>query len=79
MNVNDELVRGTITINNLEQSRSALGWHLLSRSPIVSRKKNHLSLCTCSPNSSHSGLNTVSPLVDIWDIMWLWSIKVNKT
>ncbi len=70
MDVNDQSVCGSIRILDLEERRTALGWHSGGRGPVVSGQEDHLLLRDAS-DGRNGGLNSISPLVDIGNVVGL--------
>ncbi len=70
MDVKDQTVCGTVGILNLEKSWAALGRERSGRGPVISGQEDKLLLCG-SPDGSDDGLDSVCPLVDIWNVVGL--------
>ncbi len=70
MDVNDQSVCGAIRILDLEERRTALGRHGGRGGPVIPGEENHLLLRDAS-DCRDNGLNSITPLVDIGNVMGL--------
>jgi len=70
VNIDDQSIDGAVGVLDFQKRGTRLGRHHLGRSPVVPGQQDHLLLGNSADGSDH-GLDGISPLVDVGNIVRL--------